>query len=51
MHIDELLLQTRLRIECPSREAGVALTDLVDDSRKVTPGAAFVCRSGAAAAR
>ena len=47
MHIDELLLQTNLRIERPSHEASAPLTDLVDDSRKVTPGAAFVCRSRA----
>lgn len=47
MRIDQLLSQTRLAFDRPLREPGAELRDLVDDSRRVTPGSGFVCRTGA----
>jgi UDP-N-acetylmuramoyl-L-alanyl-D-glutamate--2,6-diaminopimelate ligase len=47
MLIHDLLNNTTLLVDGPSLEFDVELTDLVDDSRRVVPGSAFVCRSGA----
>lgn len=47
MRIYELLNNTSLRIDRPAGGSDVEMTDLVDDSRRVEPGAGFVCRAGA----
>ncbi|MFW5682615.1 MAG: Mur ligase family protein, partial [Phycisphaeraceae bacterium] len=47
MRIHELLNNTSLRIDRPAGESDFEMTDLVDDSRRVEPGAGFVCRAGA----